>query len=386
MRILILDDDEVDRMAVRRALSHSGMEVELVEADSLSAARSLLDAQGSVDAILADYILPDGSASDLLRELRGSGSEPPVVVLTGQGDERVAVDLMKGGAADYLPKSELSPRRLRKVLRSAVRVAAAERRAIEAQQAEHRLVVELACERERLERALAERDEVLAIVSHDLRSPLSNVSMAIETLAEKDLPANGRTRVSSLALRAVERMLQLIQDLLDVTRLEQGGLALELADHDAGQLAAEVVDGMRMAAERSGIVVEVQLDDDLGIVHADRTRLTQVFQNLLSNALRFTPPGGRIQVRASLEGDSIRYVVHDDGPGVPEDVRPHLFERFWQARRAERSGAGLGLAIVKGIVEAHGGEVWLADVDHGACFEVRLPRPTIVEARTKRAG
>lgn len=373
MRVLILDDDEIDRKAVRRALWLSGMPAEIVEADTLSAARSLLAGAGGVDAIVADYLLPDGSASDLLTELRDRGAEPPVVVLTGQGDERVAVELMKAGAADYLSKNELSPRRLRKVLRAAVRIAAAERRAYEAQRAQDRLVRELDAERDRLSRALAERDDVLAIVSHDLRSPLSNVAMAIDGL-RSELPPSERDRIAGLANRAVERMVRLIEDLLDVTRLEQGGLTLQLGEHDAGTIATDVVDGVRIAAERGGVRIDVRMEPDLGLVLADRGRLAQAFQNLLSNALRYTPAGGVVRVTGSIEGGAIRYVVHDDGPGIPAEVKSHVFERFWQARRAERSGAGLGLAIVKGIVEAHGGTVRLAEAERGACFELRLPR------------
>lgn len=373
MRVLILDDDEIDRKAVRRALWLSGMPAEIVEADTLSAARSLLAGPGSVDAVVADYLLPDGSASDLLSELRDRGGEPPVVVLTGQGDERVAVELMKAGAADYLSKNELSPRRLRKVLRAAVRIAAAERRAHEAQHAQDRLVRELDAERERLSRALAERDDVLAIVSHDLRSPLSNVAMAIDGL-RGELPPSERERIAGLANRAVERMVRLIEDLLDVTRLEQGGLTLSLGEHDAGVIATDVIDSVRIAAERGGVRIDVRMEPGLGLVRADRGRLAQVFQNLLSNALRYTPSGGVIRVSASIDGATVRYVVHDDGPGIPPEVKPHVFERFWQARRAERSGAGLGLAIVKGIVEAHGGTVGVAEVERGACFELRLPR------------
>lgn len=366
MRILILDDDELDRIAIRRALSASGMDVEIVEADSLAAAKSLLSEPASVDAVLSDFVLEDGTAGELLRELKRA-VDPPVIVLTGQGDERVAVELMKAGAADYLAKSELTPRRIRKVLRAAVRVAAAERNALRAQEAERRLVREL-------ERALAERDEVLAIVSHDLRTPLTNVSMALDVLAEDDLVGAERRRVSAMAKRAVDRMERLIQDLLDVARIEQGGLSLELADHDAAQLAAEVVESIRIAAERNGVEIALELSPELGTVHCDRARLAQVFQNLLSNALRFTPAGGTIHVSARIDGDAIHYRVHDDGPGVPEEARAHLFERFWQARRAERSGAGLGLAIVKGIVEAHGGRVELVPVERGACFELSLPR------------
>jgi two-component system, sensor histidine kinase and response regulator len=384
MRILILDDDDIDRQAVRRALVTSGMEVELVEADSLSAARSLLSQPASVDAIVADYLLPDGNANDLLKELHGIGGyEPPVVVLTGQGDERVAVDLMKAGATDYLAKSELSPRRIRKVLRAAVRVAAAERRALEAHEAQHRLVSELARERERLQHALAERDEVLAIVSHDLRSPLSNVSMVLDALAEDELDPDELARLVGVAQRSVGRMVRLIGDLLDVARIEQGGLSLEIGDHDAAQLAGEVVESMRLAAERQGVMLAVDLPATLGCVRADRARLAQVFQNLLGNALRFSSRGGAIRVRGRVDGASVRYEVHDDGPGVPRDVRKQVFERFWQARRAERSGAGLGLAIVKGIVEAHGGRVGLADVERGACFVFTLPR---LQARSVVGG
>lgn len=364
MRVLILDDDEVDRMSVRRALSASGLEVEVMEADSVAAARSVLG-EGSVDAIVSDYLLADGDAGDLLRDLKRSDA-PPLIVLTGQGDERVAVDLMKAGAADYLAKSDLTPRRIRRVLRAALRLASAERRVRVAQEAEHRVVLAL-------ERALAARDEVLAIVSHDLRSPLSNLSMALEVLGEDDLAAAERGRVSDMARRAVDRMERLISDLLDVARIEQGGLALELDHHDAAQLACEVVDGMRIAAERRGVELSVHAPAARGLVLADRARLAQVFQNLLGNALRFTPAGGSIRVHVEIEERAIRYRVHDDGPGVPDEVRPHLFERFWQAR-AERTSAGLGLAIVKGIMEAHGGQIALAPVDRGACFVLTLPR------------
>jgi signal transduction histidine kinase len=365
MRVLILDDDEVDRMSVRRALSASGLDAEVVEADSISAARSVLE-HVSVDAIVSDYLLADGDAGDLLRELKRSEA-PPLVVLTGQGDERVAVDLMKAGAADYLSKSALTPRRIRRVLRAALRIASAERRARVAQEAEHRMVVAL-------ERALSARDEVLAIVSHDLRSPLSNLSMALDILGEVELAPEERGRVSGMARRAVDRMERLISDLLDVARIEQGGLALELDDHDAAQLACDVVDGMRIAAERRGVELAVHAPGAHGVVRVDRARLSQVFQNLLGNALRFTPAGGTIRVHVEIEERAIRYRVHDDGPGVPEHVRPHLFERFWQAHRAERSSAGLGLAIVKGIVEAHGGQIALVPVERGACFVLTLPR------------
>ncbi len=377
MRILILDDDEIDRMAVRRALSASGMDVELVEADTLSSARAVLDLPSGVDAVVADYLLPDGSAADLLRELRISRELPPVVVLTGQGDERVAVDLMKAGASDYLPKSELSPRRLRKILRAAIRVWEAEKRAREAQDAEHRLVAELARERERLERAVAERDEVLAIVSHDLRSPLANVSMALDSLADPTLDPRERPKLCAIADRAVERMVRLIEDLLDVTRIEQGGLALQIGAHDAAQLARDAVDAMRFAADREGIEIDARLGDSLGTVAVDRSRIAQVFQNLLSNALRFTPRGGAIVVRAEAEDDLVRYEVHDDGPGVPPELSSHIFDRFWQARRTQRSGAGLGLAIAKGIVEAHGGSIRLAEAERGARFVFTVRRPDL---------
>src|SRR5690606_25383174 len=144
-------------------------------------------------------------------------------------------------------------------------------------------------------------------VSHDLRTPLSNVSMAIDALADGGLSALERRRLSSMAQRAVERMARLIQDILDVTRIEQGGLSLEMGDHDAAQLAAEVIETIKIAAERGGVHVEVDVPAGLGVVRVDRARLAQVFQNLLSNALRFTPPGGCIRVSAQTDGDAICY-------------------------------------------------------------------------------
>ncbi len=228
--------------------------------------------------------------------------------------------------------------------------------------------------RERADRALALRDEVLGIVSHDLRNPLSAIFMSARALSRRLSDEHARKPIA-LIRREADRMNRLIADLLEVSRLETKHLFLEPALHPIGPLLTELCE--RYAAQGAEGVARLECDPDRveTTIYADRERVMQVLDNLVGNARKFTPPEGVIALEIEADEDLVTFSVHDTGPGIPEADLPHLFDRFWQARKTQRGGAGLGLAIAKGIVEAHGGAISVASVEgRGSCFRFTLPR------------
>jgi signal transduction histidine kinase len=224
-------------------------------------------------------------------------------------------------------------------------------------------------------RATQARDDMLAIVSHDLRNPLASIVSAAALIGQTADDAAGVRRRSAVIQRSAARMTSLLGDLLEVSRIEAGGLPLERAACAADDLVVEAVEQQRTLADERGVALHAEVAPGLGPVSVDRERVHRVFANLLGNALKFTARGGAIVVRATAdEGGWVRVAVADNGPGVPPDHLPRLFDRYWQARADNQGGAGLGLAIVKGIVEAHGGRVWVeSTVGVGSTFFFTLP-------------
>ena len=229
--------------------------------------------------------------------------------------------------------------------------------------------------RERAEAAIRTREEVLAIVSHDLRNPLNTIAMGAAALKDFSADEATRERYVQMIQRAIQRMNRLIEDLLDVMRLEGGQkLALNLAPLELAPMLLELAESFHAQAEprRQAFVCEVE--PGLPPVTADRDRLAQVIANLVGNALKFTPEGGRVELRAARAGHEVAVAVRDDGPGMSDEELGRIFDPYWQAGRTARLGAGLGLTISKGIVESHGGRL---DVEskpgQGSTFTFTLP-------------
>ena len=220
------------------------------------------------------------------------------------------------------------------------------------------------------------RDEVLSIVSHDLRNPLNTIVMSTDLLLDlgtEGRPDGGRAQLEIIR-RQAQQMNRMIQDLLDVARLEAGRLPLEEQREDPASLVADACASARPLAEGKGILLECDVPAGLPRVCADSERILQVFSNLLGNAIRFTPEGGVIHVGAAAADGEVRFEVADSGPGIDPEDAPHLFERFYQARKTQRGGAGLGLSIAKGIVEAHGGRIGVDSAPgEGSTFYFTLP-------------
>jgi signal transduction histidine kinase len=184
-------------------------------------------------------------------------------------------------------------------------------------------------------------------------------------------------RQQEIVRRAADRMNRMIQDLLDVKRMESGHLTIDLKPEAVDALVNDTLEMLRPIATGSSIIMEARIADELPQVLADSARMQQVLSNLVGNAVKFTPRQGRIIVSAErLEGE-VRFAVIDTGPGIPPEQVPHIFGRFWQAKSSDRRGIGLGLAIAKGIVEAHRGRIWVeTQVGLGSTFYFTLPNAT----------
>jgi PAS domain S-box-containing protein len=228
------------------------------------------------------------------------------------------------------------------------------------------------------EQATRARDDVLAVVAHDLRNPLNTVTMAISLMLETTpVERTQERRQQEIVRRAADRMNRMIQDLLDVKRMESGHLTIDAKAESPDILVNDAIEMLRPLASGRSIAMETSVADDLPAVLADAARIQQVLSNLVGNAVKFTPREGRITVAADRHDTEVRFAVIDTGPGIPPEQVPHIFGRFWQARSSDQRGIGLGLAIAKGIVEAHNGRIWVeSQVGLGSTFYFTLPSVT----------
>jgi signal transduction histidine kinase len=225
------------------------------------------------------------------------------------------------------------------------------------------------------ERARMEREEVLAIVSHDLRNPLNTLRFALSILGQEGMPEERKAPQLGIMERALGQMEELVGNLLDAARLDAGQLSLSLHEQDTAAILRDVVLLASPQAERGAVRIESIGTENLPPVLADRGRLMQVFANLLDNAISFTPRGASVRLRACAADRVIHFEIEDSGPGVPPEAVGQVFDRFWQARQSGRAGAGLGLAIARGVVEIHGGEIGVrSEPGHGAVFHFSIPR------------
>ncbi|HWM90556.1 MAG TPA: response regulator [Thermoanaerobaculia bacterium] len=423
LRILIVDDSPEDRELYKRLLGqdpeqeYDFLEAELGE-DGLELAR-----EERPDCLLLDYRLPDVDGLEFLTRLLQDGLVP-VIVLTGQGSESVAVQAMKGGAQDYLLKGAISRQELWRAVQNAVEKVAL-RRKVEERTAElgrannalqtmygeleelvRQRTAELSRANEELKREIRVRqwaeeerarllvleqearrqaeeanrikDEFLATLSHELRTPLNAILGWAQVLrtGKVDEATTGR------ALEAVERnaraQAQLISDLLDVSRIITGKLRLDLKPVELPRVIEAALDSVRPAADAKEIRIHIVIDRAIGPLAGDPDRLQQVIWNLLSNAIKFTPQGGSVEVGLHQKDGMALVAVKDTGAGIRPDFLPYVFDRFRQAESSttrHHGGLGLGLSIVRHLVELHGGTVAVESQGEGegAVFTVCLP-------------
>ncbi len=221
------------------------------------------------------------------------------------------------------------------------------------------------------------RDEVLGIVSHDLRNPISAITMCAHVLDETP-PADEKVRRELLRtiIESTEWMNHLIADLLDVANIERGRLALETHTESPAQLAEQALHMFAIEAREHGLRVDAEIATPLPAIRADGARIVQVLGNLIRNAIKFTPDDGRVALRLHAEDGVVIFSVADTGRGISVDDQAHIFDAYWQSSDGARArGSGLGLSIARGIVEAHGGRIWVESTPgQGSTFSFSIPR------------
>jgi signal transduction histidine kinase len=226
-------------------------------------------------------------------------------------------------------------------------------------------------------RAIEARDQILAVVSHDVRGPLGTILLSATALRKIATPEAARPRLHSridLIVRSADRIQRLVRDLLDFGSIEAGRLGMELRRHDPADLLREAMTSHEPIALQRGLTLDGALDGEPSPLTCDRDRVLQVLSNLVGNAINVTPAGGSVRLRIEPAARDLLFTVADTGPGIDPQDLAHLFERHFRSRHATYRGTGLGLAIAKGIVEAHGGRIWAESrVGAGSSFFFTLP-------------
>jgi signal transduction histidine kinase len=349
--LLIIEDNPGDARLLREMLREDGAsKAELILAGTMGEAETCL-VEHVIDIILLDLGLPDAEGLAAIRRTRAAAPGIPLVVLTGMDDEELAAQSLQEGAQDYLIKGQIETRGLLRALRYAF-------------------------ERKRLERL---KDEFVSTVSHELRTPLTSISGSLGLLMGKAagvLPEPAR-RLLEIAHNNSQRLVRLINDILDIEKLESGHVVFDLKRIEVRSLLEKTVEAIKGFAEGQNVRIRIEDSSAVAEVRADADRLAQVVTNLLSNAVKFSPPDNEVVVAIEKGPDLVHILVRDHGSGIPPDFKSRIFERFAQAEATNarrRGGTGLGLSIVKQIVDRLGGEVGFSDAPGGGTvFDVELP-------------
>jgi len=393
LKILIVDDDAVDRMAVGRALSKAGFALEIVEAEDSGIALASLK-ETKFDCIFLDYRLPDRDGLELIKDLRLMGIKVPSIVLTGQGDEEIAVEVMKAGASDYLSKSKVSPETLSQTLRNAIRIHQAE---MEAEKANQRLREsnellkqqnqQLENQREQIEKqnqqlieASRLKSQFLANMSHELRTPMNSI-MGFSQLLLRQYPEPLCQQQLDMVKRIFnnsQNLMTMLDEVLDFSKIEAGRLDLKVEEFDLTELVTLTTEEIRSLAVEKNLDLEIKLELKNSLVVNDRTSLRRILVNLLSNAIKFTDSGYvKIKVWEQTK-ERIALAVEDSGIGIAQENMELIFEAFRQVDQTitrKHSGTGLGLAIVRSLVKMMEGKIVIKSVlGKGSTFLVELPR------------
>ena len=377
--ILIVDDDKTLLQALPQALSLRIKDIAIDCADSAFAALDLIG-QHDYDAIVSDIKMPGMDGLTLLAKIKELRPQTPTLLITGHGEHNLALQALRGGAYDFIQKPIDRDYFVAALLR-AIQMHQLQRQVIEQQHALEQYAASLEETVEKrtheLLKANAAKDEFLSIASHELKTPLASLKGMTQLLHRK-LERQGSAEIGNIANmeRSIRRMELLVNDLLDTSVIESGMLTLHCQRDNLLTLCQNVVDEYAAVSEQQ--IVFNGSDEQLP-VEVDVDRLSQVIINLLSNARKYSPFGSPISVTVEHVGNEGIISVQDKGVGIPADMLPHIFERFYrvpgiQVQAGSSLGLGLGLYISHKIVDRHSGRIEVKSVpDHGSSFSIILP-------------
>src|SRR6202140_512964 len=363
-RILLIEDNPGDADLVRLRLVESKSEVHVNCVPRLSDALACLDAE-TPSLVLLDLNLPDSHGAETFRRIMQKAPNVPVVILSGQDDEALALKAVHLGVQDYLVKGDITGKQLERAIRYAV-------------------------ERQGLLRALdisrkqqlEFKNQFLSHVSHELRTPLTCIHQYVTLLLDGlagPLAPDQHDHLKTV-LKSVNQLHAMIRDLLEATRAESGKMRIEPRCVALGELVQQAVAMLRPTANEKNVGLEIGMDQRLPLVHADPDRVLEVMINLMDNAIKFTPPDGGVMLQASMvdaDPSSVYVSISDTGRGIGPEAKALIFERLYQDPESvdnNRSGLGLGLFICREIIRLHEGRIWVSsDPGQASTFTFTLP-------------
>jgi signal transduction histidine kinase len=384
-RVLLIEDNPGDADLVRLRLVEGRPQLQVECVSRLSEALEFL-AKETPSLVLLDLNLPDSRGADTFRKVREMAPGVPVVVLSGQDDEGMAVKALHQGVQDYLVKGDISSKQLERAMRYAV-----ERQAL-------LLSLDIARKQQ-----LDFKNQFLSHVSHELRTPLTCIHQYVTLLVDGLAGPLQPEQFDHLktVLRSVNQLHAMIRDLLEATRAENGTLRVEPRCVSIGELMEQAVAMMRPTAQGKQVGLEMALDSRIPLVFADPDRILEVLINLMDNAIKFTGADGSVMLSACVtENDpgSVYVSVTDTGRGIGLEAQALIFDRLYQDPESvdnNRKGLGLGLFICKELIRLQGGRIWVtSDPGHGSIFTFALPlyslaellRPVIVHEESLRSA
>jgi hypothetical protein len=383
--VLLIDDNQGDRLLAIRELKKTFFDLQVQEVGEADEFAQALES-GKFEIVITDYQLRWSTGLEILQSIKARYPDCPVVMFTSSGSEEVAVQGMKQGLSDYVLKGK-------PLYRLAIALQESLNKA-QLQQEYQSTLQQLKLSEERfrqqaqeLEEANQLKDEFLAVLSHELRSPLNPILGWVQMLRSGRLDA---AKVN-YALETIERnarlQTQLIEDLLDISRILRGKLHLNTTLVDLVPTIEAALENIQLAAEAKQIEVTTHLEPRGKFIYGDAARLQQILWNLLSNAIKFTPMNGRVEVCLTYTDLQAQITIKDTGKGINAEFLPHVFDYFRQADSSTTrnfGGLGLGLAIVRHLTEIHGGTVQAESPGEGqgATFTVTLPLLTTTSEAT----
>ena len=375
VNVLIVEDRSDDVKFLVDELEDAGYRVQCRNVSDAAGMKRALDEE-EFDLVTSDHMMPTFSSRSALSILKESGRDIPFIIVSGSIGEVEAVEIMKAGAHDYITKDNMErlipavERELREADNRVKRRQAEE----DLRRSEQRLR-ELLEDAEKINRM---KDEFLATLSHELRTPLNAIIGHSELLMIEEPGSAGFLESVDAIYRNGKAQLQLINELLDVSRIIAGKFPLHPGETEVNDVIEGAVSAVQFEAKARRIEIRLELGESVGKIMADPDRLQQVFWNLLTNAIKFTSEGGRVSVSSERTASEICVKVKDNGVGIEPGFLPHVFDRFQQEDSSltrGHGGLGLGLSIARHIVELHGGKIKAASEGRGqgSTFSVWLP-------------